>query len=117
MKILSKSALAAIVAFGAIAGPAPSEAQETMTKEKLIGPWRLVSFKATAGDKVSYPLGEHVAGYVTITPDRIWLLFVDSTRKAPAKPALTDVEAVAMMKSQVAWTGQILHVRSDARGY
>ena len=58
MKILSTSALAAIVAFGAIAGSAPSEAQETMTKEKLIGPWRLVSFKATAGDKVSYPLGE-----------------------------------------------------------
>ena len=38
MKILSTSALAAIVAFGAIAGSAPSEAQETMTKEKLVGP-------------------------------------------------------------------------------
>ena len=36
MKILSTSALAAIVAFGAIAGSAPSEAQEAMTKEKLM---------------------------------------------------------------------------------
>ena len=55
MKLLSISALAAIVSFGTIAGSAPSKAQETMTKEKLVGPWQLVSFKATAGDKVSYP--------------------------------------------------------------
>jgi hypothetical protein len=47
-----------------------------------------------------------VAGYVTVTPDRFWLLFVDSTRKAPAAAALTDAEAIAMMKSHVAWTGK-----------
>jgi hypothetical protein len=60
MKLLSKSGLAAIVAFATtFAGWAPAEAQETLTKEKLAGPWRLVSFKASTGDKVSYPLGEH----------------------------------------------------------
>ena len=47
-----------------------------------------------------------MAGYVSITPDRIWLLFVDSTRKPPAAPALTDAEAIAMMKSHVSWTGR-----------
>jgi hypothetical protein len=104
MKILSTSALAVIVAFGAIAGSAPSEAQETMTKEKLIGPWRLVSFKATAGDKVSYPLGEHPGGYVEITPTRYWLMAIDPTRKAPAAATLTDAEAISLMKSQVAYT-------------
>jgi hypothetical protein len=36
----------------------------------------------------------------------MWVLFVDSTRKAPAAPALTDPEAVAMMKTHVAWTGK-----------
>src|SRR5271155_2070657 len=56
--------------------------------------------------KVSYPLGDQVAGYVSITRDRIWLLFVDSTRKPPVAPSLTDAEAVAMMKSHVAWTGK-----------
>jgi len=106
MKILSTSALAAIVAFGAIAGSAPSEAQETMTKEKLIGPWRLVSFKATAGDKVSYPLGEHPGGYVEITPTRYWLMAIDPARKAPAAATLTDAEAISLMKSQVAYTGK-----------
>jgi hypothetical protein len=95
--------IAAIAFINAAA--APSAAQQATTKEQLIGSWRVLNLKATTGNKVSYPLGEKVAGYVTITSDRIWLLFVDSTRKAPAAAALTDAEAIAMMKSQVAWTG------------
>ena len=105
MKV-STSALAAIVAFGTIAGLAPSEAQETMTKEKLAGPWRLVSFKATAGDKVSYPLGEHPVGYTEITPTRYWVMAIDPTRKAPAATTLTDAESILLMKSHVAYTGK-----------
>jgi hypothetical protein len=90
MKLLSISALAAIVSFGTIAGSAPSKAQ--ITKEKLVGPWQLVSFKATAGDKVSYPLGEHPGGYIEITPTRYWLMAIDPARKAPAAATLTDAE-------------------------
>ena len=56
--------------------------------------------------KVIHPLGERVAGYVTITPTRFWLLLVDATQKMPTAPALTDAEAVVMMKTQVAWTGK-----------
>ena len=73
---------------------------------ELIGSWRVLNLKATTGDKVAYPLGEQVAGYVTITPTRFWLLFVDATRKAPAAPTLTDAEAISIMKSQVAYTGK-----------
>ena len=47
---------------------APSFAQQATTKDQLVGSWRVLSLKATTGDKVSYPLGEQVAGYVTITP-------------------------------------------------
>ena len=54
----------------------------------------VLSLKATTGNNVAYPLGEKVAGYVTITSDRIWLLFVDSTRKTPATPALTDAAGI-----------------------
>ena len=97
--------LLAATALARLATAAPSSAQQATTKDQLIGTWKVVSLKAISGDKVSHPLGEHVAGYVTITPERIWLLFVDSTRKAPAAAALTDAEAVAMMKTQVAWTG------------
>jgi hypothetical protein len=98
-KILLATIFAATVAAGL------SHAQQMTTKELLIGSWKVLNLKATIGDKVTYPLGEQVAGYVTITPTRFWLLFVDATRKAPATPTLTDAEAIAMMKTQVAWTG------------
>ncbi len=100
-KILLATAVVALVVAAT-----PSYAQQATTKDQLVGSWKVVTLKATSGDKVSHPLGEQVAGYVSITPDRIWLLFVDSTRKAPTAAALTDAEAVAMMKSHVAWTGK-----------
>ena len=96
--------------------PGPSQAQQTTTKDQLIGSWKVLSLKATAGDKVTYPLGEQVAGYVTITPTRFWLLFVDATRKVPTAPALTDAEAIMMMKTQVAWTGKYITVEQRAEG-
>jgi len=63
-------------------------------------------------------LGEHVEGYVTITADRIWLLFVDGTRRAPASAsaALTDAESIAMMKSHVAWTGKYVTGEQSSDG-
>jgi hypothetical protein len=95
-----------LVAVALLAVSAPSYAQRATSKDQLVGTWKVVALKATSGDKVSYPLGEQPAGYVTITPDRLWLMFVDPTRKAPATAALTDAEAIAMMKSHVAWTGK-----------
>jgi Lipocalin-like domain len=103
MTLLSTSVSAAIVTFGTIAA---SEAQEMMTKEKLVGPWQLVSFKATAGDKVNYPLGEHPGGYIEITPTRYWVMLIDPTRKSPAAATLTDAESMSLMKSHVAYTGK-----------
>lgn len=99
-----KKLLVTAVAVALVA--APSFAQQTETQDDLLGTWKVVTLKATSEGKVSYPLGEQVAGYVGIGSDRIWVLFVDSTRKPQAKPALTDAEAVAMMKSHIAWTGR-----------
>src|SRR5215469_14611404 len=101
---MKKILLATIIGAAAVSGP--SHAHQAITKDQLIGTWKVLNLKATSGDKVTYPLGEQVAGYVTITPTRFWLLFVDATRKAPPAPALTDAEAIAMMKTQVAWTGK-----------
>src|SRR5439155_24325239 len=94
----------------------PSYAQQATTREQLVGSWKVLSLKATTGDKVAYPLGEQVAGYVTITPTRFWLLFVDGTRKAPVAPTLTDAEALGMMKTQVAWTGKYVTGEQTAEG-
>jgi hypothetical protein len=102
---MKKILLATIIAVTAAAGT--SHAQQATTKDQLIGSWKVLNLKATTGDKVTNPLGEQVAGYVTITPTRFWLLFVDATGKAPAAPALTDAEAIAMMKTQVGLDGQI----------
>jgi hypothetical protein len=107
--------LLATAAFALVAAAVPSYAQQA-PKDQLIGSWKVLSLKATTGDRVSYPLGEQVAGYVTITPTRCWLLFVDATRKAPAAPALTDAEAVAMMRTQVAWTGKYTTAEQTAEG-
>ena len=103
-------------AFALAAAAAPLSGQQATPKDQLIGSWKVLSLKATSGDKVSYPLGEQVAGYVTITADRIWLLFNDSTRKAPAIATLTDTEAVAMMKSHVSWTGKYTTPEQTAEG-
>jgi Lipocalin-like domain len=106
MKMLSTSALALILTFGLVTGSTPSTAREATTKEQVVGPWQCVSFKATAGDKVSYPLGEHPGGFIEITPSRYWVMLIDPTRKAPAAATPTDAEAIALMKSQVAYTGK-----------
>jgi hypothetical protein len=98
------------------AASSPSHAQQAIIKDQLIGSWRVLNLKATTGDKVTYPLGEQVAGYVTITPTRFWLLFVDAARKAPPVPALTDAEAIAMMKTLVAWTGKYTTAEQTAEG-
>jgi hypothetical protein len=111
---MKKILLATIIAVAAASGP--SQAQQTITKDQLIGSWKVLNLKATTGDKVTHPLGEQVAGYVTITPTRFWLLFVDATRKAPAAPALTDAEAIAMMKTQVAWTGKYTTAEQTEEG-
>jgi Lipocalin-like domain len=100
MKVL----LATIIAIAVTS--IPLHAQQPTNRYQLIGTWKVLSLKATTGDKVTYPLGEQVAGYVTITPTRLWLLFFDATRKAPGAPVPSDEDAAAMMKSQVAWTGK-----------
>jgi hypothetical protein len=105
MRPLSTNVLAAIVTVAAIFVSAPSQAQQTSV-DQLAGAWQLVSFKATAGDQVSYPLGQHPGGYVGFSPARFWVMLVDSTRKAPAAAAPTDAEAVSLMKSHAAYTGR-----------
>lgn len=109
-----KTLLAAVIAATVTAGPSP--AQQTTTKDRIIGDWKVLNLKSTTEDRVTYPLGEHVAGYVTNTPTRFWLLFVDGTRKTPAKPTLTDAESIAMMKTQVAWTGKYTTAEQTAEG-
>jgi Lipocalin-like domain len=102
-----KQVLVAISALVMIAfAPPPSQAQQTTIKNHLVGTWQLVAFKATSGDKVSYPLGEQPGGSIGFSPARFWVMLVDTTRKAPASAALTDAEAISLMKSSASYTGK-----------
>jgi hypothetical protein len=114
--IAVKKTLFAAAAATLLATSMPLYAQQMTTKQQLVGTWRVVTLKATSGGKVSNPLGDHPAGYVSVTPTRIWLLFVDSTRKAPAAATLTDAEAIAAMKTSVAWTGKYVTSDQTAEG-
>jgi hypothetical protein len=77
-RILSAIAISALVAASG-----PSHAQQVTTKDQIIGTWKVVSLKGLTAGLVKYPLGEQPQGYVTVTPTRMWLLFVDSKRGAP----------------------------------
>lgn len=76
-----------------------------MTPDQVLGTWKAVSFTATTGDKVSFPLGEHPSGYIGFAANRFWVMLVDSARNPPAAAILTDAEAAVMMKSSAAYTG------------
>jgi hypothetical protein len=106
MRISTKSILAGITVLTAIVLSAPLRAQPAMATDQLVGTWQLESFTATSGSQVSYPLGEHPGGYIGFSPARFWVMLVDSTRKAPAAAALTDAEAVSLMKTSASYTGR-----------
>jgi hypothetical protein len=86
--------------------PAPTTTERNMTRDQLVGTWKVLELKTTSGGKISHPLGDQPEGFVSMTPTRLWLLLVDSRRKPPATPTLSDEEAVTAMKSHVGWTGK-----------
>jgi hypothetical protein len=96
----------AIVVLVTAVDSVPSRAEQEMTKDKLVGTWKVISFKATTGNQVTYPLGERPGGLIAYTPSRIWVMLIDSDRKTPAAAALTDTEAVSLMRSHGAYTGK-----------
>ncbi len=106
---MKHSSIGICVAIAAISfAVLPANAEERTAKSQLAGAWLLKSFKATTGDQVNYPLGEHPGGYVGFSPTRFWVMLVDTTRKAPASASMTAVEAAAFMKSSAAYTGKYI---------
>ncbi len=97
--------LLATVTIVLLAASVPSYTEQATAKDQIIGTWKVLSLKGLTAGLVKYPLGEQPGGYVTVTATRMWLLFVDSRRPAPTSAALTDAEAIAAMKTSIAWTG------------
>jgi hypothetical protein len=107
-KVLKRTLVIAalVVPIAASAIAQQSSVKPATTKDKLVGTWQVISAKSISGDQASNLFGEHPGGYIGFTPVRFWVMLVDTARKAPAAAALTDAEAVSMMKTGAAYTGK-----------
>lgn len=91
--IVHEQGLLATVIIVRLSASVPCYAQRATTEDQIIGTWKVVSLKGLTAGLVKCPLGEEPVGYVTVTANRMWLLFVDSKRAAPTSAALIDAEA------------------------
>jgi len=111
-----KRSFFAASAILALAITNPVQAENVTTKDQIIGTWQVLSLKTTSEGNISYPLGEHPTGYVTLTSARMWLLFASTSRTAPASPTLTEAEAAEAMKTHVGWTGKYTTAEQTPEG-
>jgi hypothetical protein len=61
-----KNVLLATAAFALAAAASPSHAQPVTTKDQLLGSWKVLSLKATTGNKITHPLGEGHTRHVVV---------------------------------------------------
>jgi hypothetical protein len=88
---MKKILLATIIAVTVAAGP--SHAQQTITKDQLIGSWKVLNLKATIGDKVTYPLGDQVAAssWEPVMREPRWCTASQNPRRLPRSPPGRDI--------------------------
>lgn len=102
MRIRTTMILAALATAGLLAGSAKAE-----TPAALKGLWKLVSYEVEvkADGKKQPVMGEKPTGYAYFTPDeRVFFLLTGEGRK----PAATDAERAALMKTLVSYTGKVI---------
>jgi hypothetical protein len=66
-----KNLIFAGVAVALIAASMPVDAQQAPNKAQILGTWTVDTLKVTSGGGITYPLGEHPSGFVTMTPERM----------------------------------------------
>jgi hypothetical protein len=49
--------------------------QPATNRDQILATWTVETLKVTSGGEVTYPLGQHPSGFVTMTTERMWLLF------------------------------------------
>jgi hypothetical protein len=96
--------LAAVVAATLLA--APLQANEA---GPLVGTWKLVSFETEFQDgrPRSPQFGARPTGYLILTPQARLMTIIEAEGR---KPATTDEERAALLRSMIAWTG---HFRTE----
>ena len=88
----------------ALGQPAPAEDLAS----SIVGVWKFKGqhIKEVASGKIDYPLGQNPTGHLVCTKGgHIVSVLAGDNRKAPASPAFTDAERVALFNTMVALSG------------
>jgi hypothetical protein len=86
-----------------------ADGQQAVTKDKIIGTWKLLSFydESVESGKKTNVFGENPRGYLILTPDeRIALINVAASREGPKSLPPTQTEAAALFNSMIAYIGR-----------
>ena len=84
-------------------------AQQAVTKDKIIGTWKLLSFydESVESGKKTNVLGADPRGYLIFTADdRVALIYVAASRETPKSLPPTATEAAALFNSMLAYIGR-----------
>jgi hypothetical protein len=99
-----------MLAVATLMGPATlAHGQQVVTKDKIIGAWKLLSFYDESVDsgKKTNVFGENSRGYLMLTPDeQIALIIVAASREGPNGLPPTDTEAAGLFNTMVAYIGK-----------
>jgi hypothetical protein len=86
-----------------------ADGQQAVTKDKIIGTWKLLSFydESVESGKKANVLGENPRGHFIFTPDdRVALVIVAASREGPKGLPPTQTEAAALFNSMIAYIGR-----------
>jgi hypothetical protein len=86
----------------------PRAVYQVVTKDKIIGTWKLLSFydESVESGKKANVFGDNQRGYVTLMSDeRISVIIVGASREGPKGPSPTDAEAAGLFKTLLAYIG------------
>jgi hypothetical protein len=109
MRLLARSAAPAVATAILMTLINCVHAQQALTKEKIIGTWKLLSFydESVESGKKTNVFGENPRGYLILTPDeRIALINVAASREGPKSLPPTQTEAAALFNSMIAYIGR-----------
>jgi Lipocalin-like domain len=99
-----------MLAIAALMAPATlAHGQQAVTKDKIIGTWKLLSFydESIESGKKANVFGGNPRGHLILTlDDRIALINGAASREAPKGQLTTDTEAAGLFKTMIAYIGK-----------
>ena len=106
---MNSFSVAMLAAAALMASATLADGQQAVTKDEIIGTWKLLSFydESVESGKKTNVLGENPRGYLIFTPDdRVALINVAASREGPKGLPPTQTEAAVLFNSMIAYIGR-----------